>query len=113
MVSTQTRTQWSSIEASPSVRHPVEVVRRKLIEEITQRRATRRHSIAAEGTRRALQAGLDAKPLIFEAADGTGDAILHVANRGTPLGGGARFCFHVATAVRATLTADHTECRIG
>ncbi|HUA46333.1 MAG TPA: universal stress protein [Solirubrobacteraceae bacterium] len=71
---------WSAAAAERAVHHPVEAVRHELIEEV--RTAARRdaRAIAAEGTRLASRAGLDARPLIFEAADGTADAIEHVAN---------------------------------
>lgn len=88
---------WSGQAAERAVHYPVEVVRRELIDEV--RSAARRDAtaIAAEGTRRALQAGLEAKPVIFEAADGTADAIMHVAKNesvGAVVGRRKRSWFH-------------------
>jgi nucleotide-binding universal stress UspA family protein len=57
----------------------VEAVRDELIEEV--RVAARREAavIAEEGARRARRAGLEARPLVVEAEDGAGDAIVRVA----------------------------------
>jgi nucleotide-binding universal stress UspA family protein len=57
----------------------VETVRAELIEEV--RVAARREAaaVAEEGTRLALRAGLEARPLAVEAVDGAADAIVQVA----------------------------------
>jgi nucleotide-binding universal stress UspA family protein len=57
----------------------VQAVRDELIEEV--RVAARREAaaIAEDGVRVARSAGLDARPLVVEAEDGAGDAIVRVA----------------------------------
>src|SRR6266536_1241206 len=58
----------------------VEIVREELIEEV--RVAARREAatVAKEGTRLAREAGLEARPLTTEAADGVADAIVRIAS---------------------------------
>jgi nucleotide-binding universal stress UspA family protein len=59
----------------------VETVREELLEEV--RVAARREAaaVAEEGTRLALRAGLEARPLAVEAADGAAEAIVRVATK--------------------------------
>lgn len=70
---------WPGIAAERVRTTSVEGVRQELIEEV--RVAARRDAaaVAEEGTRLALDAGLEARPLTVEAPEGTADAIVRMA----------------------------------
>jgi len=57
----------------------VEIVRDELIEEVRVAARREARAVAEEGTRLARAAGLEARPLTTEAADGTAEAIIRTA----------------------------------
>ncbi len=58
----------------------VEIVREELIEEVRVAARREARAVAEEGTRLAREAGLEARPLTTEAADGIADAIVRIAS---------------------------------
>lgn len=58
----------------------VEVVREELIEEVRVAARCEASAVAEEGARLARDAGLEARPLMTKAADGTAEAIVKIAS---------------------------------